>query len=53
MGSEWRNFDGSGRSSLLFKLAELMERDIAELAVCNNFVVIIFFIMKEDNDKFG
>lgn len=36
LGSVWRKMDGSERGRLLFKLADLVERDRAYLAVSVN-----------------
>lgn len=39
LGSPWRRMDASERGALLFKLADLLERDRTYLAVCKHFFV--------------
>ena len=38
-GSEWRRMDASKRGSLLFKFADLVERDLVYLAVSAESVI--------------
>ena len=38
-GSEWRRMDASKRGSLLFKFADLLERDLVYLAVSAESVI--------------
>lgn len=42
LGSPWRRMDASERGRLLYKLADLMERDAAYLAVSN--LMLLFLI---------
>ena len=42
-GSEWRRLDASKRGSLLYKFADLVERDTVYLAVCVNCVISCYY----------
>jgi len=42
-GSTWRQMNASARGRLLMKLADLIERDAAYLAVCFHFYTLMDF----------
>lgn len=52
LGSTWRTMDASQRGHLLYKVADLIERDLDYLAVSKimltsiNFDLILFYVVK-------